>query len=232
MYHESKSLGVQEEKLNLIPWGIETELFQPVPNDCILTRRKFGIDQNSKVVLSPRGVANIYNVDIIVEAINKIVSYFPKVYLVLLNYNTSAEYISKLEEMIASYNLQKHILWLPPQKIADMPQLYRMADVMVSIPSSEGFGFTVYEAMASGCPTIISDLPVFEGELESGTHTIKVPVRSVDHTSWALSNLLTHETLRLNIRQNALEICQTKDAATRVERTKILYQTVIAKFQK
>ncbi|WP_186424268.1 MULTISPECIES: MSMEG_0565 family glycosyltransferase [unclassified Pannonibacter] len=43
----------------------------------------------------------------------------------------------------------------------DMPQLYRMADVLVFASVKEGFGLAVLEAMASGLPVVLSAISPF-----------------------------------------------------------------------
>jgi glycosyltransferase involved in cell wall biosynthesis len=44
---------------------------------------------------------------------------------------------------------------------AEMPSLYRLADALVFASLREGFGLAVLEAMASGCPVIVSHIPPF-----------------------------------------------------------------------
>jgi glycosyltransferase involved in cell wall biosynthesis len=44
---------------------------------------------------------------------------------------------------------------------ADMPALYRLADALVFPSRDEGFGLCALEAMASGCPAIVSNRPPF-----------------------------------------------------------------------
>ena len=233
MYDAAQPLNFPKTKLHLIPWGVETSIFKPTPDDRFATRKRLGLPLNAKIIFSPRGINRIYNLDVLIEAVSSIITQAPDLQLVLLEYNVDATYLAQLKQKILSYNLKSFVYWLPAVRThAEMAQLYRMADVTVSIPMSEGYGFTVYEAIASGCPTIISDLPVFEGGLENGIHTIKVPVQDTDSTSQALLNLLTSDTLHFSLRRNALEICKTKSATTRIEQTKILYQTVMTDWKR
>jgi glycosyltransferase involved in cell wall biosynthesis len=41
----------------------------------------------------------------------------------------------------------------------DLPALFAVADVVVSVPESDGLPLTVLEAMASAAPVVVSDLP-------------------------------------------------------------------------
>jgi glycosyltransferase-like protein len=73
------------------------------------------------------------------------------------------------------YALAKAELPLPPRAVvetgalpdADMPALYRLADVLAFPSVKEGFGLVVLEAMASGVPVVTSSIAPFTEYLES-----------------------------------------------------------------
>ena len=55
-----------------------------------------------------------------------------------------------------------------PVADADMPALYRIADVYLSPSVKEGFGLCVIEALASGKPVVVSQIEPFVGYLKPG----------------------------------------------------------------
>jgi len=229
MYDAALGLGMSETRLRLIPWGVETDVFKPTPEDRFSTRSRLGVDMNAKVVFSPRAIDVKYNVDVVLEAFSMVASRIPEARLVLLRYNVDPDYLSRAEQLIETHRLGGAVLWLPHQQTSDdMARLYRAADATISIPSSEGYGFTVYEAMASGCPTLVSDLPVFEGEMANHIHTLKVPVRNTSKTAHALFRLLTDSSLQTQLRAEALDICRSKSVGERIRQTDALYQEVLA----
>ncbi len=57
-----------------------------------------------------------------------------------------------------------------------MPALFRAADVMAMPSTREGFGLVALEAMASGCPVVLSDLPVFHEHFTPETDCLMAPV--------------------------------------------------------
>lgn len=228
LYNEAKALGFPVSRLHHIPWGVETDIFKPKPFDGLVTRERLGIEPGSQVLFCPRSISPLYNLDIFLKAVKVIISHFNNLTIVLLRFSVNSGYLTKLQQFITENDLEEFVLWLPAQKSpTDMARLYRMADVTVSIPSSEGYGFTVYEAMASGCPTVITDLPVFKGELQNKVHTLKVPVQDIDSTSQALDTLLTNSNLRQEIAWNAMDICQNKSVEIRISKSSILYQKLI-----
>jgi glycosyltransferase involved in cell wall biosynthesis len=57
-----------------------------------------------------------------------------------------------------------------------MADVYRAADVVVSIPSSDSSPRSVWEALACGRPVVVSDLSWARDELEDGRHALLTPL--------------------------------------------------------
>jgi L-malate glycosyltransferase len=228
MYEAARQLGFPTERLHLVPWGVDTDVFRATPNDRVQTRRAFGLPQEAPVVLCPRAVAPLYNLDTLLTAVKAVLRQSPDLRLVMVHFNVVAEYLDLLERKIEEEELQANVLWLPAQETeADMARLYRMADIVVSIPSSEGYGSTVYEALACGIPTIISDLPAFEEVLMDGVHALKVPVRDAQLTGQALARLLTDQVLRQTLLENGLQVSRQASVQKRVAQVEALYRQVV-----
>jgi glycosyltransferase involved in cell wall biosynthesis len=152
----------------------------------------------------------------------------PRLRLILINYNANMSYLAELNQYIVTHKMQNIVYWLRLQEtVTDMAALYRMADVMVSSPSIEGYGFTVYEAMACGCPTVISDLPAFEEDLVDGVHTIKTPVRDATAVSQAINTIINSSSLQQTLRQNGIQFGQAHNVANHYQQTMMLYKQLI-----
>jgi len=220
--------GMPAQKLRLVPWGIETDVYGRQPDDRSDTREKLGISAGEFVILSPRGISPLYNIDIILESFGLIARHDPQVRLVLLEYNLDQAYQAALKGFIHAHRLEGQVTWLPAvMSPAEMAKLYRMADLTISLPSSEGYGFSVYEAIACGCPTIITDLPSFEDSLASGIHTIKVPARDTQATRAAIRQIRENPSLRQQIVRNSLQLTKYLSTEERVTNTLHLYESLI-----
>ncbi|GJD94855.1 MSMEG_0565 family glycosyltransferase [Methylobacterium iners] len=79
-----------------------------------------------------------------------------------------------------------------PVPQADMPALYRVADVLAFPSWKEGFGLCVLEAMACGTPTIVSDLPPFTEHLNRADALFVDPA-DPDELARAMTAALTPE---------------------------------------
>jgi glycosyltransferase involved in cell wall biosynthesis len=196
-------LGVPAIKITTIPWGLYTSPIQAITHQEVTEiRHKFGLNEDDQVVLSPRSIREIYNIEIVLEVLRNLAVQAPNLRLVLLRFNVDDNYYTHILEMISVYGLESRVVWLPPRESSqDMIKLYQISDVVISIPSSEGFGATVYEAMAAGCPTLITDLPVFS-DLHNELHSIKVPVRDISATTDSLARLLSDNQLQDTLREN------------------------------
>ncbi len=78
----------------------------------------------------------------------------------------------------------------------DMPALYRAADVFAFPSTREGFGLVVLEALASGIPAVVTDLPVLREHLKDGRDCVMVPGGDSGPLSDALVSALHDHDLR------------------------------------
>lgn len=82
----------------------------------------------------------------------------------------------------------------------DMPVLYRAADVFAFPSTREGFGLVVLEAMASGLPTVVTDLPVLREHLTDGVDCVMVPAGDSGPLAAALVSVARDGALREALR--------------------------------
>lgn len=221
-------LGFPENRIYLIPWGVETNIFKP--NDSIRrkVRQRLNLQENTPILFCPRGIRPVYNIDIVIEACHTILHKFPDLRLLLLNYNLLPDYQNKLFHLIASVNMETNVIWLPTQtSIDDMASLYQISDIVISIPTSEGYGFSPYEAMACGIPTIISDLPVFQDDLQDGTHVLKVPVGDSHKTSAAIESIFEDNLLRKTLIDNSISKCIMLNIQNRIDMVEAFYKNIL-----
>jgi glycosyltransferase involved in cell wall biosynthesis len=59
-----------------------------------------------------------------------------------------------------------------------MPDVYRAADVVVSLASSDSSPRSVWEALACARPVVVSDLPWAREELEHGRNALLTPLEA------------------------------------------------------
>lgn len=168
-------LGVASERAEVIQWGVDTDLFSPKGPDL---RSRFGLD-GRKVVFSVRNFTPIYNQETAVAAFARIREREPAAYLLMKSYGGDSGYLAKIRQQIASSDLEAHCRIVETVPYEQMPDLYRTADVTLSIPFSDAMPMSVLEAMASGCVPVVSDLPSLREWIRDGENGFVVDPRDV-----------------------------------------------------
>lgn len=88
---------------------------------------------------------------------------------------------------------------LGPIADAEMPALFRAADLLAFPSEREGFGLVVLEAGAAGLPAVVSDLPVLREFLEDGRDCRMAPAGDVAALADALVEVMRDERLRARL---------------------------------
>ncbi len=182
--------GAPKENNKVIEIGVDFSMFNKNLKKG-LARKKLGIINNEPIVFSSRGMKEIYNIDIIIKSIPKVKKQFPTVKFVFASNYGDLPY--EMDEFIKTNNLLDNICytgWLDHE--TEMPFYNRDANVVVSVPSSDSSPFSVYEAMATKTPVIVSDLPWLKEKFIPDIDLITVPVRDANALSCKIIEVLNN----------------------------------------
>ena len=195
-------LGVPARIVRVIQWGVDTTVFSP---DGANLRAELGLE-GREVVLSPRNFTPLYNQDRILAAFALLQQRRPQAFLLMKNYGGHPEVIAAIQRDIELRGLQDKVRILDTMRYDEMPALYRTADITVSIPSSDATPMSLLEAMASGSPVVVGDLPSLR-EWVTDRETGRVVNHSdIADVAQAMQDILADRTLRTRLIQNAREL--------------------------
>jgi glycosyltransferase involved in cell wall biosynthesis len=152
----------------LFNWGVDVDRFSPARADRASLRDALGLGPGP-VILSPRSLKPLYNPATIVAAFGRVREAVPDAQLVLKHMGTGAEELPGVGRG-EGIHVVGHV---PYDRMADY---YRAADVCVSIASTDSSPRSVWEAMACGCPCVVSDLPWVDELLERDRDALVVPI--------------------------------------------------------
>ena len=99
--------------------------------------------------------------------------------------------VAALQTRAAALGLADRIVIVPKVAHGEMADFYRLAEVVVSVPFTDGTPVTLLEALSSGRPVVATDLPSVRewlGDLDPGS---LVPVGDVAATARAIAAALT-----------------------------------------
>jgi glycosyltransferase involved in cell wall biosynthesis len=205
----ARHYGANPACLHLIQWGVDLAHFYPGPANSSL-RNELKLT-GGPIILSPRGVNPIYNLDIILQAMPEIRTSLPGVMLIIRDYNTDPVYKRRLEDLISRLNLSQVIRWIGPiepwERVAD---IYRLADVVVSVPTSDSTPVSILEALACGIPVITTDLPSLHEWLVPGESGLMIPQRDIHALATALIQILTDKKLADQFKKIGPTIVETR----------------------
>ena len=186
------TLKEEREGLTYIPFGIDMEFFRPGYDVSSLASR-LGV-LGKKVVLSPRQFKPPANIDVIIKAIPKVLAKIPGTVFILKTYLTdgsaSNEYQEFLRILVRDTKVQDHVIFLKDMDFAEIPVLYNLADVMVTLRDTDGSACSMLECMACKTPVIAGDIESMREWITDGVNGRVVDRHSPDAVADAIVDVL------------------------------------------
>jgi len=108
----------------------------------------------------------------------------------------------------------------------DVPRLLCAADVLCYPPRDEAFGLVPLEAMASGCPVVLSDELGFRQFATHDVNALLVPEGAVEGLAAAITRVLRDSELAARLRHEGLKTAEQFSVDVTVDRYLELYRTL------
>jgi L-malate glycosyltransferase len=161
---QSIKLGMDPQAVVAFPWGVDLRAFDL---DGRRRLREILGWRDAFVLISARTWEPVYGVDLVAEAFAIALSRQPALRLLLLGSGSDR---SRIQRMLNAGGAIRRVHMAGPVRHDDLPDYLRCADVYVSASRSDGSSITLLEAMASGLPAIVSDIPSNREWIEDGVH--------------------------------------------------------------
>jgi glycogen synthase len=141
-----------EDKVNVIPNGIEYDLFR-MDAESEQIKRQF-IEPDSRMVFFVGRLVYEKGVQTVIEAMPKVLEEVPDVRFLVAG---TGPHKRQLEAMIYELGLAEKIRLLGFVDAERLVKFYKCADLTVVPSLYEPFGMVVLESMVAGCPVIVAD---------------------------------------------------------------------------
>lgn len=148
-----KSMGVIEDKIEIVPNGIDLSEFDNLPQRGEF-RKKYGLNDHEKIILYLGRIHETKGIDLLVRAFAGLTKVMDGVRLVIVGPDDG--YLSRLVGLTRELKAQERVLFINPLYGADKLEAYVDADVHISPRAWEPFGLTLLESCACGTPVICS----------------------------------------------------------------------------
>ncbi len=149
-----RSMGVGEDKIEVVPHGIDLPEFDNLPKRGGL-RKKYGLDNSQRIILYLGRIHKTKGLDLLTRAFAGLSEKLDDAKLVIVG--PDGGYLSSLKKLIADLEISDKVLFTGPFYGQEKLSAYVDADVYVLPSSYEIFGITVLEAMACSIPVVVTD---------------------------------------------------------------------------
>jgi glycosyltransferase involved in cell wall biosynthesis len=174
----------------------------------------------------------LYNLDKIATAADAVCTAVPQAYFVfaVLPVATDEAYEAKVREILSNGAARDRVRFVGAISHEQMPDYYRLADVMISIPSRDGTPMSVLESMASGTPVLVSRIPNYDSQyIEDGKTVLMADWRYAGVVATALIKLLQDHSLAQRIAAEAKRrVTASASYESQMAKMDQLYQTLIS----
>jgi D-inositol-3-phosphate glycosyltransferase len=199
--------GVKPEKIKIIPPGVNTHHFYPIPQD--EAKEAIGIPVKDRMALFVGRIEPLKGIDTLIRAMAIIKENCPSFecphYLVVIGGDpegheeeVSAE-MQRLQGLCRTLGLDEIVLFLGKRGQDTLPYYYSAAEVVVMPSHYESFGMVALEAMACGKPVVASKVGGLAHLIQDGKTGYFVPAQDPQALAGKLQELFNDQDLRLRI---------------------------------
>lgn len=232
MRRAAVSAGARAERVELVHHGVDTARFSGGARDEALAAR-LGVGR-AALVLSPRSIRPLYRQEVVVDAVAQLVSRGRDLVLVMSARGADPVTLAGVRERAAVGGIADRLRILDDVAHEDLPALFRLADVVVSIPETDSFPVTLLEAMACERPIVASDLPAVTHVLADIDDTARALVAPVGDAAATAASIARAIELDPGVRREMgrrlrAHVVQTADYDTNMARMEQLYRALAAR---
>jgi L-malate glycosyltransferase len=195
--NKAVAFGMKPEWTVIFPWGIDLQHFKP------------SIRENKKEItlLCNRTWESVYGVDVLAKAFVKVATMNPNVNLILLGGGSQG---SKIRQILMNGGVLDRVHFGGQISHNDLPRWYHMADVYISPSRVDGSSVSLMEALASGLPCLVSDIPGNKEWIEDGMNGWLFRDGDVDDLAEKISYAIKNRKLFKKIGESARKTAEEK----------------------
>lgn len=194
--------------------GIEVDKYVIEPQKG-LVYKDLGLNERDKLVFSMGELSIRKNHERVIEAIAKLNN--PSIHYAIAGLGDREEDISALAKKL---NVNLHLLGYRDDK----SELMKASDVFVFPSLQEGLPVSLIEAMAAGCPCVVSRIRGNEDLIKHEVNGYMVENQSVDEYAKYIGLLLSNKAQSDKLSEQAKQDARNYDASIVSELIKIIYQ--------
>ena len=226
--HVRWAFGLPEDKLVMVPNGVNAEVYASHGDDLHEFRSKFALP-DEKIVLFVGRLVYEKGVHVLVNAIPRVLEKVNAKFIIVGNGYMKEQ----LSSLVKSMGLAHKVLFTGFVDDETLRKLQRCADVSVVPSLFEPFGIVTLEAMAAKSPVVVSDTGGLSEIVEHDISGVKVYVNNPDSLAWGINRVLTDNGFANWLRTNAFKKVQEKYNWDKIgQQTSNIFRTVLNEYSK
>jgi glycogen(starch) synthase len=227
--HVRWAFGLPEDKLVMIPNGVNTSVYENAENeDCEAFRAKYALP-DEKIVLYVGRLVYEKGIHVLINAVPKVLDRVNAKFIIV----GSGYMKEQLLNIVRSMKLEHKVLFMGFVDDETLLRLQKCADVSVVPSLFEPFGIVALEAMAAKSPVVVSDTGGLSEIVDHDVTGFKAYPNNPDSLAWGITKILTDENYKKYIRENAYrKVLEKYDWQKIAQQTKQIYKAVLGEYSK
>jgi len=207
--------GAHPDRITVIPPGVDTRHFHPIPGE--IARARIGVrSDDNRMILFVGRIERLKGVDTLIRAIALLAHECPtwvqQMCVAIIGGDPTTdenEEMERLKRMREELGLSDLITFLGARDQDQLRYYYNAADFVVMPSRYESFGMVALEAMACGRPVIASEVGGLAHLVRDGETGFHVPEGNPVALATTMARLLQDERLRTRLGRQAEARAQT-----------------------
>ncbi len=221
---------VAESKLNIVPNGVDISTLNNNHHnqDLHAFRAKYAAPYQ-QIVFTVSRLVHEKGIHRLVQAIPRILNTCPSAHVIIAGKGPEANHLKQLAQDLG---VSQHVNFVGFISDEERNLLFKVADCAMFPSLYEPFGIVALEAMALGCPVVVSDVGGFF-EVVAHTETgITTYADNYESVAWGISQALNHQDLAQKYATQARQTVEQKFTWPRIAAQTIkVYQKAIETHQ-
>jgi D-inositol-3-phosphate glycosyltransferase len=208
--------GADPAKIEVIPCGVDLNLFKPIPPD--EARARLGMPADHQMVLFVGRIEPLKGIDTLLRAMALVTRDYPNwqerlcICIIGGDPSDSSEHVNeemeRLKRLRAELGIADLVVFMGAQDQDTLNVHYSAASMVVMPSHYESFGMVALEAMACGTPVIASKVGGLAFTVQDGVTGFLVPERDPEALAAKISLLLHDADLRQRLGDQAVQWAQ------------------------
>lgn len=188
-----RSAGISEEKIAIIPNGIDLSEYTNLPSKGYF--KKFGIDEDKKVILYLGRIHELKGIDFLARAFSSLVKSPNCQNAVLVIAGPDDGYLSEMRQLVSSLGIANKVIFAGMLLESERIKAYVDSCVVVNVEPRNVFGLVPLEAVACQTPVIVSKGNAISETVSRGNFGFSVEYDDVNELARIMKEMLGDEVL-------------------------------------